>query len=71
MVDPVDAEMMRRAIALAVRSGEEREYPYGVVISRGGAVVAEMRLGLKIPRPERRTPSLPCRCLLCHAPLVC
>jgi len=36
-----DAEMMRRAIALAVRSGEEGEYPYGVVISRGGAVVAE------------------------------
>jgi len=36
-----DAEMMRRAIALAVRSGEAREYPYGVVISRRGEVIAE------------------------------
>jgi len=36
-----DADMMRRAIALAVRSGEEGEYPYGVVISRDGAPVAE------------------------------
>src|SRR3954449_11713879 len=36
-----DAEMMRRAIALAVRSGQEGEYPYGVVICRGGKVVAE------------------------------
>jgi tRNA(adenine34) deaminase len=36
-----DADMMRRAIALAVRSGDEREYPYGVVICRGGEVVAE------------------------------
>src|SRR3954471_4356537 len=36
-----DAEMMRRAIALAVRSGQEGEYPYGVVICRGGDVVAE------------------------------
>ena len=36
-----DAEMMRRAIALAVRSGEEGEYPYGVVIARDGKVVAE------------------------------
>jgi len=41
MANPSDAEMMRRAIALAVRSGEEGEYPYGVVISRAGAVVAE------------------------------
>jgi tRNA(adenine34) deaminase len=36
-----DAEMMRRAIALAVRSGEEGEYPYGVVIVRDGEIVAE------------------------------
>ncbi|MEJ0077233.1 MAG: nucleoside deaminase [Alphaproteobacteria bacterium] len=36
-----DAEMMRRAIALAVRSGREGEYPYGVVIARDGEVVAE------------------------------
>jgi tRNA(adenine34) deaminase len=40
-MQPNDAEMMRRAIALAVRSGEEGEYPYGVVISSGGEVVAE------------------------------
>jgi tRNA(adenine34) deaminase len=40
-MQPHDAEMMRRAIALAVRSGEEGEYPYGVVISRNGEVVAE------------------------------
>jgi tRNA(adenine34) deaminase len=40
-MEPSDAEMMRRAIALAVRSGEEGEYPYGVVIAREGAVVAE------------------------------
>src|SRR3954468_8617940 len=38
---PKDADMMRRAIDLAVRSGKEGEYPYGVVICRGGAVVAE------------------------------
>src|SRR3954471_15578349 len=36
-----DAQMMRRAIALAVRSGQEGEYPYGVVICQGGHVVAE------------------------------
>ena len=36
-----DAEMMRRAIALSVRSGEEGEYPYGVVIAREGEPVAE------------------------------
>jgi len=36
-----DAEMMRRAIDLAVRSGEEGEYPYGVVICRDGEVVAD------------------------------
>ncbi len=40
-MQPHDADMMRRAIALAVRSGEEGEYPYGVVICRDGDVVAE------------------------------
>ena len=40
-MQPHDADMMRRAIALAVRSGHEGEYPYGVVISREGEVVAE------------------------------
>ncbi|MGC2780232.1 MAG: nucleoside deaminase [Bradyrhizobium sp.] len=33
--------MMTRVIALSVRSGEAGEYPYGVVIRRGGEVVAE------------------------------
>jgi tRNA(adenine34) deaminase len=37
----LDREMMTRAIAVAVRSGEQGEYPYGVVICRGGEVVAE------------------------------
>jgi tRNA(adenine34) deaminase len=37
----VDREMMTRCIAVAVRSGEEGEYPYGVVICRAGQVVAE------------------------------
>jgi tRNA(adenine34) deaminase len=41
MDNPSDAEMMLRAIALAVRSGEEGEYPYGVVIAQDGEVVAE------------------------------
>src|SRR5262249_25222032 len=36
-----DAEMMRRAIALAVRSGREREDPYGVGIARDGDVIAQ------------------------------
>jgi len=40
-MEPHDAEMMRRAIALAVRCGEEGEYPYGVVICRDGEAVAE------------------------------
>ena len=40
-MEPFDADMMRRAIALAVRSGEEGEYPYGVVVARDGEVVAE------------------------------
>ncbi len=37
----LDREMMTRCIAVAVRSGEEGEYPYGVVICRAGQVVAE------------------------------
>ena len=36
-----DREMMERCIALSVRSGEAGEYPYGVVISRAGAMVCE------------------------------
>jgi tRNA(adenine34) deaminase len=40
-MEPHDPEMMRRAIALAVRSGQDGEYPYGVVIARGGAAIAE------------------------------
>lgn len=39
--DGVDRAMMTRCIALSVRSGEEGEYPYGVVIRRAGDVVAE------------------------------
>ena len=38
---PADTAMMQRAIALSVRSGEEGEYPYGVVIACGGKAVAE------------------------------
>jgi len=40
-MDEFDRRMMQRAIALSVRSGEEGEYPYGVVVRRGDAVVAE------------------------------
>jgi tRNA(adenine34) deaminase len=40
-MQPHDADMMRRAIDLAVRSGREGEYPYGVVVARDGEVVAE------------------------------
>jgi tRNA(adenine34) deaminase len=36
-----DREMMQRCIELSVQSGREGEYPYGVVISRDGKVVAE------------------------------
>jgi tRNA(adenine34) deaminase len=39
--DEVDCQMMMRCIALSVRSGEEGEYPYGVVIRRAGQVVSE------------------------------
>jgi tRNA(adenine34) deaminase len=38
---PFDTAMMQRAIALSVQSGEAGEYPYGVVIARDGATVAE------------------------------
>jgi tRNA(adenine34) deaminase len=38
---PLDRDMMQRCIALSVRSGEEGEYPYGVVVCRDGKVVAE------------------------------
>jgi tRNA(adenine34) deaminase len=37
----LDRDMMTRCIAVAVRSGEEGEYPYGVVICRAGEVIAE------------------------------
>jgi tRNA(adenine34) deaminase len=37
----LDREMMTRCIAVAVRSGEDGEYPYGVVICRARKVVAE------------------------------
>src|SRR3954449_3331095 len=40
-MEPPDAEMMRRAIALAVGSGEAGESPCGVVICRDGKAVAE------------------------------
>jgi tRNA(adenine34) deaminase len=38
---PLDRTMMARCIALSVRSGEEGEYPYGVVICRAGSLVTE------------------------------
>jgi tRNA(adenine34) deaminase len=37
----VDRAMMQRCIALAVKGGEEGEYPYGVVICRAGQPVTE------------------------------
>jgi tRNA(adenine34) deaminase len=39
--DELDRAMMTRCIALSLRSGEEGEYPYGVVIRRAGQVVSE------------------------------
>jgi tRNA(adenine34) deaminase len=39
--DALDPDMMARCIAVAVRSGNEGEYPYGVVICRAGEVIAE------------------------------
>ena len=41
MADEIDSEMMKRCIALSVRSGEQGEYPYGVVICRDGGPVCE------------------------------
>lgn len=41
IVDNIDRRMMTRCIALAIASGKDREYPYGVIICRGGNVVAE------------------------------
>jgi tRNA(adenine34) deaminase len=38
---PLDRTMMQRCIALSVRSGEEGEYPYGVVICRNDEVITE------------------------------
>lgn len=40
-IDALDRRMMERAIAVARRSGDEGEYPYGAVVSRGGDVVVE------------------------------
>jgi tRNA(adenine34) deaminase len=40
-MDDLDRRMMQRCIALSVRSGEEGEYPYGVVVCRNGEAVAE------------------------------
>jgi tRNA(adenine34) deaminase len=39
--DALDRRMMERAIAVARRSGDDGEYPYGAVISRGRDVVIE------------------------------
>jgi tRNA(adenine34) deaminase len=39
--DGIDRAMMARCIALSVQSGEQGEYPYGVVIRRDGEVVVE------------------------------
>jgi tRNA(adenine34) deaminase len=36
-----DRSIMRRCIELSVKSGEEGEYPYGVVIVRDGKIVTE------------------------------
>jgi tRNA(adenine34) deaminase len=40
-VEQCDRQMMVRAIALSKKSGEAGEYPFGVLICRGDAVVAE------------------------------
>jgi tRNA(adenine34) deaminase len=40
-VENIDRRMMTRCIALAIASGKDHEYPYGVIICRGGNVVAE------------------------------
>jgi len=36
-----DERMMRRCFALAIKSSEQGEYPYGAVIARNGEVVVE------------------------------
>ena len=36
-----DVRMMRRCFALAAKSAEQGEYPYGAVIARNGRIVAE------------------------------
>ena len=38
-MDELDRQMMQRCIALSVQSGQAGEYPYGVVVTRDGAVV--------------------------------
>jgi tRNA(adenine34) deaminase len=38
---PTDERMMRRCFALATKSAEQGEYPYGAVIARNGRIVAE------------------------------
>jgi tRNA(adenine34) deaminase len=40
-VESIDRRMMTRCIALAIASGNDHEYPYGVIICRSGNVVAE------------------------------
>ena len=40
-MDKLDSATMQRCIALSVQSGEEGEYPYGVVIVRDGKAVTE------------------------------
>jgi tRNA(adenine34) deaminase len=40
-LESIDRRMMTRRIALAIASGNDHEYPYGVIICRGGNVVAE------------------------------
>jgi len=39
--DSIDREMMSRCIAIAVRSGNDGEYPYGAVISRADKILVE------------------------------
>ena len=39
--DDLDRKMMSRCIALSVRSGIEREYPYAAILCRGNAIIAE------------------------------
>jgi tRNA(adenine34) deaminase len=52
--ETLDREMMTRTIAVAVRSGEEGEYPYGVVICRDGEVVAQSTNRVKHERDVTR-----------------